>query len=1174
MNIQNNADGVWKSGKGKGRRTPKGRQYDDAALAEVRALLGGNPAAGVPATDVLPAGSTDAEATVDFDTSRAATIDVDRAPLKCQACDTFFFVDPDTRVRDVVCPRCSVPIGSGANQRDQRTGRPGSEPTVDVTPGRGGDAPADSSAMLRITAIGERYAKLGLHAVGGLGEVYLARDEQLDRQVALKEMQERHADASEKRERFLLEGCVTGRLEHPGIVPVYSLGADSAGRPFYTMRFIRGRSLNKAIKLMHRREDLQIHPSDSSLRSVLQSFIATCHAIEYAHSRGVLHCDLKPDNIMVGKFGETYVVDWGMARVEGDALVSYQNDGETPLRLWRSVTQGRQGSAMGTPAYMSPEQACGDWKRLKEAGDVFSLGATLYQILTGVPPYMGESVTEVLNLAAAGTFPSPREVAPRIPRPLEAICLKAMAERPEHRYSSAQQLAEEVDRWLGDEPLLACPDSPWDRVRRYARRNRALVLSGVAAVAMIAIVSTVSAVAVNRARLEQQRLAKHNELLAASEAEAHVEAEQRFQQARETVDVWLTGFSEALRQYPGMVNLRLTMLHRAADQYERFADQGLDEPDLQEERARTLARLGNLRRELGETTAAVEAYRSALTTLDGIIASGDAPPSTTIERARTLDRLGLALRDQGDLTAAQAALQTAVDELVVLVDADGESSPDALNALATARLNLASLSTALEQFSAAASEYQAVVDFVRQSPRAPAATRELQEAAATAHNGLGEVALVQGDARLAERHFTRAVAMFENLFAETQNDPAVREQLGAARLALSGALAAQGDLRGQADALKLAADDFSWLTAVFPDVVKHRENLAKVRTNHGQLLVELGQIDDARVLLESAIAAQRELVADYPLNMDYVRDYAVSVDNLAHAHLLGGAFAEALAAADEAARVLSELAAAAPSLAGLRERLAVVESHRAQAAWDFGSHDRALEHFQAASEIVEAVSASTNDEVAAFLPNLATIESRHGWARQWQGDADDAHVHFDRAAALWRKWSEQSTDGRAAGQGAIFFATAPDPDARDAQASLVLAVKARQASPGSRMLAAIMALARCELGETEAASNEIAQLLPGGAPVAPVADRDDAALRFAAAYVEFQRGNRELAQQYLQAASDWTAATLPGDWGLRAIELLVRQQVAPMAVTQDETPPAAEKVDSDADYADSDDSGE
>ena len=182
---------------------------------------------------------------------------------------------------------------------------------------------------------GLRFRILRPHAEGGLGEVYVARDEELHREVALKQIQDRHADDPTSRARFLLEAEITGGLEHPGIVPVYGLGSDADGRPFYAMRFIRGESLKEAIARFHAADDPRRDPGERALalRQLLGRFVDVCNAVAYAHSRGVLHRDLKPGNIMLGPYGETLVVDWGLAKVVGRPEGRRSRGGDAPARV-------------------------------------------------------------------------------------------------------------------------------------------------------------------------------------------------------------------------------------------------------------------------------------------------------------------------------------------------------------------------------------------------------------------------------------------------------------------------------------------------------------------------------------------------------------------------------------------------------------------------------------------------------------------------------------------------------------------------------------------------------------------------------------------------------------------------------------------------------------------------
>ncbi len=380
---------------------------------------------------------------------------------------------------------------------------------------------------------GERYQALRLHASGGLGEVWVARDTELNREVALKEIKPRHAGDPNSRARFVTEAEVTGRLEHPCVVPVYGMGQHSDGRPYYAMRFIKGESFAEAIRRMHSGSSQRAN--EVEMRKLLHRFLDVCNAMEYAHSRGVLHRDIKPSNIMLGRYGETSVVDWGLAKYVGRDEV-HRDPTETALVPGDSGDYAKtaMGSAVGTIQYMSPEQAAGSSDIVGPQSDIYSLGATLYTLLCGQPPIAPSGTTENLDSLRRrvnlGDYPRPRQVHSRVPAPLEAICLKAMSVSPENRYPSARDLAADIEAWMADEPVLAWHEPFRLRAGRWLRRHRALA-TGAAVAAIVALVSLLIGVVFLSASRERERLARQ-------------QAVHNFQLARDAVDQYLTKVSQ------------------------------------------------------------------------------------------------------------------------------------------------------------------------------------------------------------------------------------------------------------------------------------------------------------------------------------------------------------------------------------------------------------------------------------------------------------------------------------------------------------------------------------------------------------------------------------------------------------------------------------------------------
>ncbi len=312
---------------------------------------------------------------------------------------------------------------------------------------------------------GTRYRLLGPVARGGMGVVYAAEDLQLERRVALKILDLPDASGA-LTERLVREARVLARLEHPGIVPVHDVGRLADGRVYYTMKFVEGRRLGEHVKGV------------DSVPDRLRIFLRICEAAAFAHARGVLHRDLKPANVMVGPFGEVLVMDWGLAKLLRESSQA-ADPGETLIAeagAPESVHMGRgnpvaepptevdeaqtaHGAVLGTPGYMAPEQARGDVASLDERADIYSLGAILRFLLTRQQP--AESVA-----APAG-----------VPRPLAAICAKAMAQGPAARYARVEELSADVSRYLDGLPVQAYPERLRDKLERlYARHQVAILL--------------------------------------------------------------------------------------------------------------------------------------------------------------------------------------------------------------------------------------------------------------------------------------------------------------------------------------------------------------------------------------------------------------------------------------------------------------------------------------------------------------------------------------------------------------------------------------------------------------------------------------------------------------------------------------------------------------------------
>lgn len=354
-----------------------------------------------------------------------------------------------------------------------------------------------------------RYSEEREHALGGMGRILIAYDESLARNVVIKELRPKRLGGTESAglgdspglfsrsmlQRFLQEARVTGRLEHPSIVPVYELGRRLDGTPYYSMKLVRGKTLSQAIS------------ECGSLRErmrLLPHFVNLCQAVAYAHSRGVIHRDLKPANVMVGEFGETVVIDWGLAKLRGahdahrGALERQVTGQACPDAADSGATAA--GEILGTPLYMAPEQAAGKIDQIGERSDVYALGVILYEIITGRAPYTCTTREETLHRVLRGEPDPLEELVPNVPPDLAAVCQRAMAKAPEHRYNSARELAEEINRFLSGALVQTYEYHFSEQLVRFIRRHRKSLFAAAATFLLLLGVGVYSYVQVRHER--------------------------------------------------------------------------------------------------------------------------------------------------------------------------------------------------------------------------------------------------------------------------------------------------------------------------------------------------------------------------------------------------------------------------------------------------------------------------------------------------------------------------------------------------------------------------------------------------------------------------------------------------------------------------------------------------
>ncbi len=692
-----------------------------------------------------------------------------------------------------------------------------------------------------------RYQVMLLHASGGKGHVHIARDLSLGRDVAIKSVRPEYAAASTSSRRLYREAEITGRLKHPGIVPVYSIGKDERGRPFYSMQLVTGETFMEAISNFHAYSAENEGQLRVRFRQLLRHFINVCETVAYAHSQNVIHRDIKPQNILIGDYGETFLVDWGLAKydnLEDDA----NSVNELPeSELGDNVT--REGNALGTPGYMSPEQMQG--KLARKSSDIFSLGATLFTLLTGQRiPQMTPVDRPQITLA---DFIVTRNSTPEISPALAAICIRAANYDANGRYQTALELAADLESWLADEPVGAYKDSAIERVGRWCRRHKTTV----AATILILLVASL-ALAISNFLVNQEK----NKTRAVGE-----QADRNFQLAQQAVDDYLVEISEnSLLGKPGLQPLREALLTKSLKYYETFLSHQDDNQALLEDVANATERVAQIVREIGNRDESLRHLQKAKTIREQLFSRNSNSAVAQLALAKTNLQLARLLLDLGRWDDAQQPLTAAI--------AFGRKAHKTHVDVDAVELHLARAFAQQAAFYFYHGKYDQSIETNQRALEICDALLErgselmIENLPAKLHQNIGNSFRLIGNFDPALEAYRNAATYFQLAIDSNHDVNEYRANLAQVLQAMAAIERKRDNHRAAFDALDASKRELETIVLGDPDVHRYQSDLAATYTELGRLLLD-SNLDAAEELLNKADAIRRRLAKGNPQDVEF-----------------------------------------------------------------------------------------------------------------------------------------------------------------------------------------------------------------------------------------------------------------------------------------------------------------
>jgi tetratricopeptide (TPR) repeat protein/tRNA A-37 threonylcarbamoyl transferase component Bud32 len=790
-----------------------------------------------------------------------------------------------------------------------------------------------------------------------MGAVYLARQVRLNREVALKVILEGARAAPENRARFKAEAEAVARLHHPNIVQIFEFGEDQEGL-FLALEFVDGPSLQKAAAG-------QPQPP----RHAAQLVHTLAAALQFAHDRGIVHRDLKPSNILLAATGEPKIADFGLAR-----------------DLRQPSDKTLTGAVVGTPNYMAPEQAAGGAKNAGPAADIYALGAILYWLLVGRPPFHADSVLEILRQVVEHEPPSVRLLNPKLDRDLDTICMKCLQKDPDKRYATAGDLASDVARYLGGEPITARPVGRLERLDRWRRRNpRVAALTA----ALIGVFLTGFA-AVTWQWLET---ARHREV-----------AEENFAWATSAVSD-LTSVSEnRLLDERGLQPLRREILERALRYYETFAANRRGHTGLQQDLAEAHYNIGKIQNLLGDKDLAIASLQKSVEIHERLRAGRD---SEYLRRAvaTVYGQLAQVKESIGDLDAAARLYDAACELLRASHDANPQDAGIELE-LADYRADRAFLEIRRGNFEEGLEGVRQAVGLHQELHAAHPQDREVRTRLAAVLNNWGLAQRRAGQLESALDSYSEAVGIQAALNREFPDVIEFQEDTAMSHFNLGSVQGLLGRSEDAASSFEAAGAAYRSLQTSNPAVPQFRQGEADCLSEIAYLRIGEQKFDQAEASLLQAIGVLEKLVEQAPSAVSYLESLRNAYGVLVTCQYAQGdpqaALDYLLKAADVQTSIVQrtpEVPEAADGQADMYNNLGIL--HR-----ELGNLDEALMALDRALAIKESLALRFPD-VGDYRSAIGRIHANRAECFAARNELDQAIASYDAATREWRQLIEQ-----------------------------------------------------------------------------------------------------------------------------------------------------------------------